>query len=433
MGDNSIGNRRTDNILEEMGNKFDNYIEATNYLFGKIAQFQRVGVDAYKPGLDNMHDMLAEIGNPHLKIKCVHIAGTNGKGSVSNLIAATLQMSGYKTGLYTSPHLVDFRERIRIDGVMIGEADVLAFINRYEKLIEDYSPSFFELTTLMAFEYFANNEVDVAVIEVGLGGRLDSTNVIIPELSVITNISKDHTQFLGHSIREIAGEKAGIIKRGVPVLLGESNAEYDGVFIEKAKEIGSKLVFAESENRLMECQLKGLYQAKNINTALAAIEELRSNNGYNINDDAIKKGFSSVCDITGFMGRWMQLSDKPYVVCDAGHNVGGIASVIEQLQTEHYKRLNMVVGFVSDKDIENILKMLPRDAKYFFTKASIPRALDSELLRLKASKYGLKGYSYDSVASAYEAAVSESADGDMVFVGGSCFVVADLLKYIGKS
>ena len=285
----------------------------------------------------------------------------------------------------------------------------------------------------MAFEYFANNKVDVAVIEVGLGGRLDSTNVIIPELSVITNISKDHTQFLGHSIREIAGEKAGIIKRGVPVLLGESNAEYDGVFIEKAKEMGSKLVFAESENRRMECQLKGLYQAKNINTALAAIEELRSNNGYNINDDAIKKGFSSVCDITGFMGRWMQISDKPYVVCDAGHNVGGIASVIEQLQTEHYKRLNMVVGFVSDKDIENILKMLPRDAKYFFTKASIPRALDSELLRLKASKYGLKGYSYDSVASAYEAAVSESADGDMVFVGGSCFVVADLLKYIGKS
>lgn len=428
MGDNSGSDSRTDNLLIH-GMLFSDYNSVTEYLFGKIPQFQRVGASAYKPGLENMRAMLDVIGNPHRKLKSIHVAGTNGKGSVSNLLAATLQKAGYKTGLYTSPHLVDFRERMRIDGAMIPEAEVIDFVNQNQELIEKFAPSFFELTTLMAFDYFVRNNVDVAVIEVGLGGRLDSTNVIAPDLCVITNISKDHTQFLGNTIAEIASEKAGIIKAEIPVVIGESNGEYNHVFEQKAREESAPLVYADAEPRSIDCQLKGIYQQKNVSTALCAIEQLRRR-GYNISAEQVADGFAHVCDITGFTGRWMQIGDNPKVVCDAGHNVGGISYVVEQLANEQYRQLLMVVGFVSDKDIENILGMLPRDAKYYFAKASIPRALDAGKLCEMAEPHGLKGYSFDSVSEAYDAALNDADENDMVFVGGSCFVVADLLKYL---
>lgn len=406
----------------------ESYAEVTEFLFKRIPQFQRVGADAYKPGLENMREIARRVGNPERGLKCVHVAGTNGKGSVSNLIAATLQKAGYTTGLYTSPHLVDFRERMRIDGKMISEQEVVDFVNKNRQMIEECNPSFFELSTVMAFDYFARNSVDTAVIEVGLGGRLDSTNIINPDLCVITNISKDHTQFLGNTLKEIAGEKAGIIKPGVPVVIGESDPEYDSVFVNKAKSEGASLSFAHYDGKLPECQLTGLYQSRNIVTALSAITRLREECGYEISEDAIKEGFGNVCDITGFCGRWMTLGSEPTVICDAGHNYAGIEYVAQQLEKEKKNVLHMVVGFVKDKDIDNILKLLPKKGRYYFAKASIPRALDASELRTKAMSNGLHGNAYATVEEAYKTALGKAGKEDLVFVGGSCFVVADLLK-----
>ena len=422
------------------------YDETVTYLFNCAPPFQQVGGAAYKEGLSTTIKFDNHLGNPHKKFLTIHIAGTNGKGSTSHTLAAILQESGYKVGLYTSPHLIDFRERMRVNGVPASKEYVIDFVEKHRPFFEPLQPSFFELTTAMAFNHFAEQEVDIAIIEVGLGGRLDCTNIITPELCIITNISLDHTQFLGSTLQEIASEKAGIIKSGIPVVIGETTPETKEVFTRKANETEAPTTFAEEECLLTGAEplengyeyhskefgtftgeLGGDYQKKNTNTLLSAIKILREK-GFAITEESMRKGFTNVCTLTGFMGRWQKIQENPRVVCDAGHNIGGIKYITEQLARVNCKQLRIVFGMVNDKDITNVLKMMPTEAIYYFTQASIKRAMPSDELKEMASRYNLNGNCFSTVKEALERAIAESSPEDFIFVGGSCFIVADLLS-----
>ena len=425
------------------------YQETIDYLFNSTPLFQNVGKDAYKEGLENTHLLDEHFGHPHRQFKTIHVAGTNGKGSCSHTLAAILQSAGYKVGLYTSPHLVDFRERIRINGTPVSEAYVIDFVENHRAFFEPLHPSFFELTTAMAFNYFAEQQVDVAVIEVGLGGRLDCTNIIRPDLCVITNISFDHVQFLGNTLAKIASEKAGIIKEGIPVVIGETTPETKPVFAEKAIQVNAPIHFAEEEQFLLESSLNeqgnriyqtkeyadlegelgGLCQIKNTNTLLSAIRILQDI-GYNINDTHVREGFAHVCSLTGLMGRWQKILETPVAYCDTGHNKAGIQYIVEQLSRQTYRQLHIVMGMVNDKDISGVLAMLPKDAIYYFTKASVSRALNENEVKRLAGEAGLEGNTYPSVKDAFEAAQASAHPDDFIFVGGSTFIVADLLSIL---
>ena len=424
-----------------------NYQETLHYLFTSAPLFQHVGKDAYKEGLENTHTLDTYFGHPHRSFRTIHVAGTNGKGSCSHTLAAILQSAGYRTGLYTSPHLVDFRERIRVNGEPVPESYVVDFVEKHRHFFEPLHPSFFELTTAMAFRYFADSQVDVAVIEVGLGGRLDCTNIIRPDLCVITNISFDHIQFLGDTLEKIAAEKAGIIKSDIPVVVGETTAETKPVFLRKAQEVGAPIIFAEEDHLLLshtrtsdgqylyqtvdyadlKGELGGLCQLKNTNTLLSAIRQLKVR-GYALTDEAVREGFAGVCELTGLMGRWQKVGSCPTVICDTGHNVGGISYIVEQLALQTYDRLHIVMGMVNDKDISGVLAMLPRKASYYFTQASVQRALPAGRVKELANKFGLEGEAYPDVSSALAAAKAAATDKDLIFVGGSSFIVADLLS-----
>lgn len=414
------------------------YQNTLAYLYNSVPMFQQVGGSAYKEGLENTKILDEHFGHPHRSFRTIHVAGTNGKGSCSHTIAAILQEAGYRVGLYTSPHLVDFRERIRINGQPIPEEYVVRFVEKERCFFEPLHPSFFELTTAMAFRYFADEKVDVAVIEVGLGGRLDCTNIIRPDLCIITNISFDHTQFLGDTLAKIAGEKAGIIKSGIPVVIGETTPETKPVFLQKANEENAPIFFAEDDNKDdnvaiktedypdLECELKGLYQKKNTRTVLTALP-LMKEDGYRINKRCVRSGFAHVCELTGLKGRWQKLQDCPTLICDTGHNVGGITYIVEQLKQQTYHRLHIIIGMVNDKDISGVLALLPKDAIYYFTKATVKRALTEDELCKLASAAGLQGNCYPDVPSAVRAAQEKSHPEDFIFVGGSSFIVADLL------
>lgn len=412
------------------------YKESIEWLFGQLPMFSRVGAAAYKPGLERSEALSRQFGDPHRKWKAIHVAGTNGKGSVSSLISAVLQSQGYKTGLYTSPHLVDFRERMRINGEKIPEERVVDFVERWQSV--DYKgdkPSFFELTMMMAFEWFAAESVDYAVIEVGMGGRLDSTNIITPILSVITNISKDHTQFLGDTLAAIAGEKAGIIKPGIPAVIGEATEETEPVFRAKAAEADTTLREAYREvddaaNESLRCELHGSYQQKNVNTARVAIDSLRQI-GVEISREAEERGFREVCELTGFRGRWTVLKESPLTICDTGHNEAGLRYNLGQLQEILAKRaggvVRFVIGFVADKDVDHILPMFPADAEYYVTQAAIPRAMSCNELLQRCQERGLRSHLYRTVKDAMAAAEAEATPQDIIYIGGSTFIVADAL------
>lgn len=407
-----------------------NYSDAIEILYNQAPMFQNVGKQAYKTGLETTHELDRIFQYPHRKFCTIHVAGTNGKGSCSHLMAAVLQKSGYKVGLYTSPHLKDFRERIRINGEMISEEAVCEFVGLAKPLIAELHPSFFEITTAMAFRYFAEQGVDVAVVEVGLGGRLDCTNIITPEISIITNISIDHTDLLGATLPEIAREKAGIIKAGIPVVIGERQSEVAQVFIDKAAEVGAPLYFASDEMvdvELPDCEMKGYYQDKNRRTVLTAIRELCNCGKFNISEEAIVDGFANVCHLTGIMGRWQLFSENPRVICDTGHNEAGIQFVVDQLLHEKYANLRIIIGMVSDKKIDKVLSLLPKNAIYYFTKAQMPRALNEVELQRQALEYGLQGGVYPTIKQAFEQAKIDYLDGDLIFVGGSNFTVAEIL------
>lgn len=409
-----------------------NYQETTEYLFNSTPVFEKIGAKAYKPGLQTTHELDKHFGHPHRQYKTIHIAGTNGKGSCSHTIAAILQSQGYKVGLYTSPHLVDFRERIRVNGKCLPEQYVIDFVEENRAFFEPLHPSFFELTTAMAFKYFAEQKVDYAVIEVGLGGRLDCTNIITPVLSVITNISFDHTQFLGNTLAEIAGEKAGIIKPDVPVVIGEYIEETRPVFEKVAGERHSPILFAQNEDTAMEVdmELKGSYQERNRKTILAALKVLRQT--MTISDEAIRNGFGHVCELTGLRGRWEKLGEAPLVICDTGHNLAGWKYLATQINDVDAQVKHIVFGMVDDKDVEHVLQLL-RDklkngVKFYWTQPSTKRAIPVEKLRDTALKYNLHGEMYHSVKEAYMTAKANAKNDDFVFVGGSSYVVADLLS-----
>jgi dihydrofolate synthase / folylpolyglutamate synthase len=429
------------------------YDQVINYLYDHLPYYQRSGPAAYKDNLDNTLALDKIYGHPHKRFRSVHVAGTNGKGSVSHMLASVLMEAGFKTGLYTSPHLKDYRERIRVNGEMIRKEFIVEFINDFlnrnkATLLE---PSFFELSVMMAFEYFARENVDVAVIEVGLGGRLDSTNIITPVLSVITNISYDHTALLGDTLGKIALEKAGIIKKSVPVVIGETHPETEIIFKGVAKTLHAPLLFADTLFKAdksaytnngkqvfsvsrsgvevfknLHLDLLGKYQSKNICTLLAAVEELKQL-GWNISEHAIRKGLESVTINTGLLGRWQLLGEKPLIICDTAHNEGGIREVVAQLKETPHKQLHIVFGVVKDKDINTMLKLLPANAQYYFTKAAIPRALDEKELMRRAAFFNLKGKSYSTVKKAFEAARKKSNPDDLIIILGSTFVVAEVL------
>ena len=427
-----------------------NYGETIQYLYDCVPMFQNVGAQGYKEGLANTLALDEHLGHPHRNYRTIHVAGTNGKGSCSHTIAAILQSAGYKVGLYTSPHLVDFRERIRVNGQMISEDYVVRFVAEQRPFFEPLQPSFFEVTTAMAFKYFEAQRVDIAVVEVGLGGRLDCTNIITPILSVITNISFDHTQFLGHTLAAIAAEKAGIIKAGVPVIVGETNAETKPIFLAKAEEVNAPIVFAEDNSEILSFEqdfahatllyttrtmselrgeLCGYCQEKNTNTVLHALAALRQA-GLHFEEPDVRRGFAQVCELTGLMGRWQRLSTSPTVICDTGHNEGGFAYIVRQLEAQPCNTMRIVFGMVSDKDVTTILAMLPKNAVYYFTQASVKRALSADDMRQKAALCGLSGHSYPTVSEAYNAALSDAEADDFVYVGGSSYVVADLLSFL---
>ena len=411
------------------------YKETIEYLFNSTPVFEHVGASAYKPGLQTTEILDAHYGHPHKNFKTIHIAGTNGKGSVSHSLASILQEAGYKVGLYTSPHLIDFRERIRVNGIPVSEEYVIRFVEDFKllnsKRIHPLSPSFFELTTALAFKYFAEEKIDIAVIEVGLGGRLDCTNIITPILSVITNISFDHTQFLGNTLAQIASEKAGIIKHQVPVVIGETTKETRPVFENKAKEMDAPIFFAEeidqSECDQYDFELKGSYQKKNLRTILCATKRLPF-----IHPEHIQKGLTNVCKNTGLMGRWQTLSTNPLIICDTGHNVGGWKYLAPQISSVPCDRLHIVFGMVDDKDIRNVLSMLPKNAVYYFTQANNHRAIPAQQVGELAKEYELSGNTYPTVAQAYEEAKSSASEKDFIFIGGSSYIVADLLCHISK-
>lgn len=408
------------------------YSEATEYLFTSAPLFQNIGAGAYKEGLGNTELLDTHFGQPHRSYKTIHVAGTNGKGSVCHTLAAILQCAGYRVGLYTSPHLVDFRERIRVNGEMIPRERVIRFVEEERSFFEPLHPSFFELTTALALKYFEEAGVDIAVMETGLGGRLDCTNIITPLVSVITNISYDHMQFLGSTLPAIAREKAGIIKPGIPVVVGETagNAEVRRVFEERASETGSPILFAdELPHAERESQLKGLCQARNTQTILTVLDVLRGRCGQHIPQDAEEGGFANVCNLTGLMGRWQVLGTSPLTICDTGHNTGGWEYLARQLE-ETPGHMHVVIGMVSDKDISKVVGMLPKRATYYFTQASVKRAMPAADFAAIAVGCGLEGRVYDNVGDAYDEACRQAKACDTVFVGGSTFIVADLLKHI---
>ncbi|SFJ86579.1 bifunctional folylpolyglutamate synthase/dihydrofolate synthase [Myroides guanonis] len=403
------------------------YQETLDWMFVQLPMYQNLGSVAYKADLSNALLLADHLGNPERKLKTIHIAGTNGKGSTSSLIASVLQEAGYKVGLYTSPHLKDFRERIKINGEVISEDYVCSFIAENKEFFENHQLSFFEMTVGMALEYFNKEEVDVAVIEVGMGGRLDATNIITPLLSVITNIGKDHTAFLGTSLAEIAGEKAGIIKSGVPVIIGEYTTETREVFVGKASREQAPIYFASdtfSDQDLIS-DLKGDYQEKNIRTARQAIALLREH--FSITEQQEEEGLLHVVQNTGLAGRWQILQQTPKVIADTAHNPHGLSIVMAQLARERYKKLYMVLGFVKDKDLDEILPLLPKDAKYLFAKPEVARGLDADELRDAAALYGLEGDACGSVTEAYAKALQEASALDVIYVGGSTFVVSEIL------
>jgi dihydrofolate synthase/folylpolyglutamate synthase len=426
-----------------------NYQETIEYLYQQLPVFHRVGKKAFKADLTNTLKLCKHLDNPQVKFKTVHIAGTNGKGSSSHFLASILQSAGYKTGLYTSPHLKSFTERIRINGVPIPENEVISFVEKNKNFLEELKPSFFEMSVGMAFEYFAKEQVDIAVIEVGLGGRLDSTNIITPLLSLITNISFDHTDILGDTLPKIAFEKAGIIKGNVPVIISEKKSETEHVFIDKAKAENAPIYFAEdyfiinefeeknlllemnildlSNNRTLkiESQLVGEYQIKNILGVLKSIDILNQMN-FAVSSSAIFEGIKTVISQTGLQGRWQVLSRSPLLICDTAHNVAGISQVIQSLQKIKFNELWMVLGFVSDKDISGILELMPKEAKYIFFEADIPRALNSKELLNQAKKFGLVGEDIPNVNDAISFVISKANVNDLIFVGGSTFVVAEI-------
>jgi dihydrofolate synthase / folylpolyglutamate synthase len=427
------------------------YKQTLDFLFSQLPAYHRIGKAAYKNNLENSLSLDSYFGHPHTKYPTIHVAGTNGKGSVSHMIASVLQDAGYRTGLYTSPHLRDFRERIRIDGEMILKSEVTAFVREHYSKIESLKPSFFEMTVAMAFDYFARAEIDTAVIEVGLGGRLDSTNIITPILSIITNIGHDHMDLLGNTLNEIAAEKAGIIKHKIPVVIGETQEETRKVFELTAKEKVSQVYFADdnfechiqqfnkltgerqytirdiAENKVIRGSLPlgGDCQEKNLKTVSQAFSVLRS--VFSLSDENLVEGIRKVIVNTGLQGRWQILRRNPLVICDTGHNREGLEYITRQLAAMNSPRLHMVLGFVADKDLSLVFPLLPRNAEYYFTKASIPRALNEEILRSKASESGLHGNSYSTVKKALNTAIAKAGPDDLVFVGGSTFVVAEVI------
>ena len=432
------------------------YQETCDYLFSQLPMFEKQGAGGYKEGLENTLALDEHFDHPHKHFRTIHIAGTNGKGSCAHTLSAILQACGYKTGLYTSPHLVDFRERIRINGQMIPEKYVIEFVEQEKPFFEPLHPTFFELTTAMAFKYFSEQKVDIAVIEVGLGGRLDCTNIITPILSVITNISLDHTQLLGHSLEQIAMEKAGIIKRGVPVIIGEATEQTRPVFEAVAQEVGAQITFAEDQKEVtsaeliggamhyqtrhygqLQGQLCGLYQQKNANTILWAVRKLEEQ-GYMYryaNDSQsetrgreVSMGFKDVCQLTGLQGRWQIVSQEPLTVCDTGHNVAGWEYLSRQMGQVECRQMHIVFGAVEDKDVDGMMALLPKKATYYFTKANNHRAISENVLKMLGQQLGLQGESYPSVADAYESAHNAAQRDDFVFIGGSSYVVADFLK-----
>ncbi|MFA8451064.1 MAG: folylpolyglutamate synthase/dihydrofolate synthase family protein [Bacteroidales bacterium] len=430
------------------------YKEVLDFLFSQLPMYQRVGKSAYKADLQTTIDLMKAIGNPEKKLKAIHVAGTNGKGSVSHMIASILQESGYKTGLYTSPHLRDFRERIRLNGEMISEDEVISFVEKYKEVFKNLQPSFFEMTVAMAFEFFAKNQTDVNVVEVGMGGRLDSTNILNPDISLITNIGLDHVQFLGDTIDKIAREKAGIIKSNTPVVIGETQNEARFVFEDIANANSCKLIFADQEYEVRDisfkddsrgsilsldiykngelifkdllCPLTGSYQVKNILHAFAAVQELIKL-GYHIQNKDIYSGLQNVVKNTHLLGRWQWLSQDPRVLCDTGHNVEGVCEILKRLKTIQYKKLHFVLGMVNDKNISGVMELLPKDAKYYFCKANIPRGMDAIELRNLAADHNLEGEVYDSVQNALTQAKGKCGENDLVFVGGSTFTVAEVV------
>jgi dihydrofolate synthase / folylpolyglutamate synthase len=448
------------------------YLQTLNYLYSQLPMFMRDGPSAFKKDLTNTIELCKRLGDPQHQFKSVHVAGTNGKGSTSHMLAAILQIAGYKTGLYTSPHLKDFRERIRINGKMISEAEVIDFVAKHRADFEEIKPSFFEMTVAMAFDAFAREKVDIAIIEVGLGGRLDSTNVITPLMSVITNIGWDHVNMLGDTLQQIAFEKAGIIKPGIPVIIGEYQPEVADVFINKANLENAGLIFASDLWHILESEaggqksevggqkseeireyldfkiqkkdlrlktfdlrlptlnlrldLPGTYQLKNVKAVLSAVDELQKHR-FIITEEHIREALSKVKELTGLHGRWEVLSQNPLTICDTGHNPEGIIEVLKNIESVPYRQLHFVMGVVNDKDISKMLAMLPQNATYYFCKPDIPRGLDAESLKLKAESFSLNGNAYASVKTALQAAQGNAGKNDLVFVGGSTFVVAEIV------
>lgn len=417
-----------------------------DYLFNQRPAFERQGADGYKPGLETSLALDKLYKEPHRRFRIIHIAGTNGKGSTAHLLASCLQRCGYRVGLFTSPHLVDFRERIRVNGRKISRSYVMQWVSEYQKKdLGGLQPSFFELTSTMAFDYFAWRNVNVAVIETGLGGRLDSTNIVTPELSIITNIGLEHQQFLGNTLEEIASEKAGIIKHGQPVVIGRAEGVVRDVFEREAKRLYADIRFAQDRPEVLsakhadgvlrietvnygtlDCELTGDYQIENTNTVLTALNMLKRLK-YRIKEKAVHEGFAHVIENTGLMGRWMRLGTHPLVICDSAHNPAGIEQVIKQLKHEDYKRLHMVMGFMADKDVKSILNLLPKDAVYYFTQAQTSRSMTVEQLQSLAAKCGIEGSIYNNVSEALDAARKQANDEDLIYVGGSMYVLAELL------
>ncbi len=400
------------------------YQEVLDWMFAQLPMYQRQGQAAFKKDLTNIIALCEELGNPHKKFKTIHVGGTNGKGSTSHMIASILQEAGYKVGLYTSPHLKNFTERIRINGEEISREAVIEFIEKNKVFLEKQGLSFFEMTVGMAFEEFANQKVDIAVIEVGLGGRLDSTNVITPEVSVITNIGLDHTQFLGETLPEIAFEKAGIIKKDIPIVIGERQKETESVFISKAEGCDASIVFASNNEQNYATDLLGDYQRNNVTTAVTAIQQLK---GFIISEENIKSGLLNVVKNTNLKGRWQVLQEQPKVICDTAHNKEGLFYTLQQLQKENYKQLHIVLGVVSDKNLSEILPMFPQNADYYFCKPNIPRGLSADELKEQAKGFRLVGEVFDSVIQALEKSKENAAKEDVIYIGGSTFVVAEIL------
>lgn len=426
------------------------YQQTISYLYAKLPMFSRIGAAAYRADLHNTQELSKFMGNPEKKFKSVHVAGTNGKGSTSHMLASVFQAAGYKTGLYTSPHLKDFRERIRVNGEMIRQDFVIDFVEKIRPLSESIDPSFFEVTVIMAFEYFAQEKVDIAIIETGLGGRLDSTNIVIPELSVITNISFDHMQLLGDTLPKIAFEKAGIIKAGIPVVIGEHHPETAAVFEGRAAELGSSLVFADQvryvsdwtyekhelvteistsplagEKEYYRLDLSGIYQTKNLLTVLEAVHQLRGQ-GWELEHSQVHQALKQVKRLTGLHGRWEVIHENPTVVLDVAHNEDGIRQLLRQIELTDHEELHIVIGMVKDKDIDHVLALLPKQASYYFTKAQIPRALPEDQLLAQADAHGLTGKAFDNVPAALKAARAHARHKDLVIVCGSVFVVAEV-------